>query len=269
MNKAPEAFRTISEVAEELELPQHVLRFWESRFPQVRPMKRGGGRRYYRPDDVDLLRGIRHLLYGEGYTIRGVQRILREQGGRFVQTVWQDGAPQPERIPELDAEDHDAEDGIAVAVVDAAEGAEEAESPASAAPPIGPARQPAPDTDPYGRREPSFGPVQAPPPRPAPPVAPVVVAPAPVRESLVRESFVRDTVVRDAVVPEPAARDGEAASEPAAPREPILVERAAPAPVVIQGLTDADRERLGAVLSELEACRHRLTEALAEPEQAP
>jgi DNA-binding transcriptional MerR regulator len=82
--KAPDAFRTISEVAEDLDLPQHVLRFWETRFSQIKPLKRGGGRRYYRPQDVDLLRGIRHLLYGEGYTIRGVQRILREQGLRFV-----------------------------------------------------------------------------------------------------------------------------------------------------------------------------------------
>lgn len=95
MDKAPDAFRTISEVAEELDVPQHVLRFWESRFPQIKPMKRAGGRRYYRPDDVDLLRGIRHLLYGEGYTIRGVQRILREQGPKFVQAVWQPGAAQP------------------------------------------------------------------------------------------------------------------------------------------------------------------------------
>lgn len=94
-SKAPDAFRTISEVADELDLPQHVLRFWESRFHEIKPMKRGGGRRYYRPDDIDLLRGIRHLLYGEGYTIRGVQRILREQGSKFVQAVWQDGAPQP------------------------------------------------------------------------------------------------------------------------------------------------------------------------------
>jgi DNA-binding transcriptional MerR regulator len=94
-NKAPDAFRTISEVADELDLPQHVLRFWESRFRDIKPMKRGGGRRYYRPDDVDLLLGIRHLLYGEGYTIRGVQRILREQGVRFVQEVWQEGAAQP------------------------------------------------------------------------------------------------------------------------------------------------------------------------------
>jgi len=82
--KAPEAFRTISEVAESLNLPQHVLRFWESRFAQIRPMKRGGGRRFYRPQDVDFLRGIRHLLYGQGYTIRGVQRILKEHGAAHV-----------------------------------------------------------------------------------------------------------------------------------------------------------------------------------------
>lgn len=94
-DKAPDAFRTISEVADELDLPQHVLRFWESRFREIKPMKRGGGRRYYRPDDIDLLRGIRHLLYGEGYTIRGVQRILREQSVKFVQAVWHEGSPQP------------------------------------------------------------------------------------------------------------------------------------------------------------------------------
>jgi DNA-binding transcriptional MerR regulator len=89
LNKAPDAFRTISEVADELDLPQHVLRFWESRFPHIKPLKRGGGRRYYRPEDIDLLRGIRRLLYADGYTIRGVQRILREQGVRTVQLVGQ------------------------------------------------------------------------------------------------------------------------------------------------------------------------------------
>ncbi|HVY57787.1 MAG TPA: MerR family transcriptional regulator [Xanthobacteraceae bacterium] len=104
MEKAPDAFRTISEVSEDLDVPQHVLRFWESRFAQIKPMKRGGGRRYYRPDDVDLLRGIRHLLYGEGYTIRGVQRILKEQGIKFVQVVWQEGAPQPAHGPGDDAD---------------------------------------------------------------------------------------------------------------------------------------------------------------------
>ena len=86
LDKAPDAFRTISEVADELDVPQHVLRFWETRFSQIKPMKRSGGRRYYRRDDVELLRGIRHLLYGQGYTIRGVQRILREQGIKAVQS---------------------------------------------------------------------------------------------------------------------------------------------------------------------------------------
>ena len=85
MDKAPDAFRTISEVADDLDIPQHVLRFWETRFAQIKPMKRSGGRRYYRPDDVDLLKGIRRLLYGEGYTIRGVQRILKEHGIKAVQ----------------------------------------------------------------------------------------------------------------------------------------------------------------------------------------
>jgi len=84
MEKSPDAFRTISEVADDLELPQHVLRFWETRFPQIKPMKRGGGRRYYRPDDVELLKGIRHLLYDHGYTIKGVQKLLKNNGNKFV-----------------------------------------------------------------------------------------------------------------------------------------------------------------------------------------
>ena len=84
MDKSPDAFRTISEVAEVLETPAHVLRFWESRFPQIRPVKRAGGRRYYRPSDVALLTGIKRLLHDEGLTIRGVQKILRDQGVRHV-----------------------------------------------------------------------------------------------------------------------------------------------------------------------------------------
>lgn len=87
LDKSPDAFRTISEVAEDLNLPQHVLRFWETRFPQIKPMKRGGGRRYYRPDDVDLLKGIRHLLYDHGYTIKGVQKLLKTNGNRFVAAI--------------------------------------------------------------------------------------------------------------------------------------------------------------------------------------
>ena len=105
MDKSPDAFRTISEVADELEVPKHVLRFWEGKFSQLRPMKRGGGRRYYRPEDVDLLRGIRLLLYEEGFTIKGVQKILREQGVRFVMTCWRMTAEGDERSPVADIPD--------------------------------------------------------------------------------------------------------------------------------------------------------------------
>ncbi len=85
--KAPAAFRTISEVADELHIPQHVLRFWETKFVQVHPLKRGGGRRYYRPDDITLLRRISDLLYIQGYTIKGVQRLLREGGGKLADDI--------------------------------------------------------------------------------------------------------------------------------------------------------------------------------------
>jgi DNA-binding transcriptional MerR regulator len=85
--KSPNAFRTISEVADELHIPQHVLRFWETKFPQVSPLKRGGGRRYYRPDDIVLLRRIADLLYTQGYTIKGVQRLLREGGGQLSDDI--------------------------------------------------------------------------------------------------------------------------------------------------------------------------------------
>ncbi|HEX3431674.1 MAG TPA: MerR family transcriptional regulator [Rhizomicrobium sp.] len=92
--KSPEAFRTISEVAEMLDVPQHVLRFWESRFAHIKPIKRAGGRRFYRPEDIDLLRGIRTLLYHEGYTIKGVQKILREKGVRYAAEV---GRTEPQK----------------------------------------------------------------------------------------------------------------------------------------------------------------------------
>jgi DNA-binding transcriptional MerR regulator len=87
MDKSPDAFRTISEVAEDLDLPQHVLRFWETRFTQIKPLKRGGGRRYYRPQDVDLIKGIRTMLYDQGYTIKGVQKLLRDNGNQFVAAI--------------------------------------------------------------------------------------------------------------------------------------------------------------------------------------
>ena len=102
MSKTVEAFRTISEVASELDVPKHVLRFWEARFPQIKPMKRGGGRRYYRPEDLALLRGICHLLHAEGYTIKGVQKILREQGIDQVKRITEQAEP-PKEAPEAAA----------------------------------------------------------------------------------------------------------------------------------------------------------------------
>ena len=86
-NKSPEAFRTISEVSKDLSLPQHVLRFWETKFVQIKPIKRGGGRRYYRPEDVMLLKGIKNLLYNDGYTIRGVQKVIKENGTKKILSV--------------------------------------------------------------------------------------------------------------------------------------------------------------------------------------
>ena len=117
MDKSPEAFRTISEVGAELDVPQHVLRFWETKFSQIKPMKRAGGRRYYRPNDVELLQGIRHLLYEEGYTIRGVQKLLRENGASFAIEVARTGAlPSQEATPVDEVDTADASSGLAAAV---------------------------------------------------------------------------------------------------------------------------------------------------------
>lgn len=161
MDKGPEAFRTISEVAAELDLPQHVLRFWETKFTQVKPIKRAGGRRYYRPGDIELLRGIRSLLYGEGYTIRGVQRILREQGARKViglargepLTDIPADDPQSRDEPRFEFEDDEDEAPpvrpgravLAARAVDAAEEAEAAqEADDDAVEPVAPVRRRAP-----------------------------------------------------------------------------------------------------------------------------
>jgi DNA-binding transcriptional MerR regulator len=146
LDKAPGAFRTISEVADEIDVPQHVLRFWESRFAQIRPMKRGGGRRFYRPEDVDLLRGVRHLLYGEGYTIRGVQRILREQGVGSVQEVWRAGAEPPPPLCDEDRAEDEGDESLAA---------------------FAPTRERADEPRAPPRREPSFAPADAGKPRPA------------------------------------------------------------------------------------------------------
>ena len=126
MDKSPDAFRTISEVAEDLDLPQHVLRFWETRFTHIKPMKRGGGRRYYRPLDVDLLKGIRHLLYDQGYTIKGVQRLLRENGAQFIialgsgDTAAADAISQKKQAAVREEEAHSAGQDRADAAAEAA-----------------------------------------------------------------------------------------------------------------------------------------------------
>jgi DNA-binding transcriptional MerR regulator len=101
--KGPEAFRTISEAADELHVPQHVLRFWETKFPFIRPMKRAGGRRFYRPSDIAVLRGVRRLLHDEGYTIKGVQRLHREQGVRRLVAAGEGGGGIPARFAEGEA----------------------------------------------------------------------------------------------------------------------------------------------------------------------
>jgi DNA-binding transcriptional MerR regulator len=199
--KSPEAFRTISEVAEDLDLPQHVLRFWETRFPQIKPLKRGGGRRYYRPEDVLLLRGIRQLLYGEGYTIRGVQRILREQGVRYAVGLGGDalrtsrreappqGGPQAEergRIePRLadttDDAELEAEEGGAAAFIDAAPAAaDEDDGPGEATdePEAGPAEVVQPAESPRPLRFAPVHPIQ-PANDPAPPATAAAAPPRP------------------------------------------------------------------------------------------
>lgn len=118
MDKSPDAFRTISEAADELDLPQHVLRFWETRFTQIKPLKRGGGRRYYRPDDVQLLKGIRHLLYDQGFTIKGVQRILKDQGAKHVVAIGETGSIRP-ISPQPPVEPADAVDAVEFVEIDA------------------------------------------------------------------------------------------------------------------------------------------------------
>lgn len=180
LDKAPDAFRTISEVAEELEVPQHVLRFWETRFTQIRPMKRSGGRRYYRPDDVDLLRGIRRLLYGEGYTIRGVQRILKEHGIKAVQALTESGpaafGPIERGVREDDTHDDDMHEELALDA-DALDSDDDIDDD-------GDDRADVAEDAPSPRREPVLSPPRRPESAPPPAMHPAVVRPAVEQERL-------------------------------------------------------------------------------------
>jgi DNA-binding transcriptional MerR regulator len=238
LNKAPDAFRTISEVAEELDLPQHVLRFWESRFPHIKPLKRGGGRRYYRPEDVDLLRGIRRLLYADGYTIKGVQRILREQGVRTVQSV---GQGQDVAILTTPAQHPPADD-------DAPGGGEE--NGARAAPGVAPneSRPPADAEDEDSAPAPVVALARlAPPPKNGPIVEAEVMAVVPLAK--VEATKERVPVAASAAGPIAVAVSSAAALSP---------------PYAVQSLAARDLDRLKQALADLEACRRLLDRAMEE-----
>lgn len=270
MDKAPDAYRTISEVADDLDLPQHVLRFWETRFGQIRPLKRGGGRRYYRPEDIDLLKGIRHLLYGEGYTIRGVQRIIKESGVKAIQSLGRgEGAAAlqkpkgPEIIDPLDRAPPLAHEGGPVATLAAPQAGHQ---PFAAAQglrqhePVGGQHHPLAESDdvdddeepldlPAVRTlgEPSFG--------PSVPAAGVARAEGP--------PFVPPgsglSAAKAAPVP-PAQPSAEAAYAMPSARGRVAMPTEPAAPVV-RGLAIDDVRRLQAALYELLECRKRLDEA--------
>ncbi|BAT60762.1 MerR family regulatory protein [Variibacter gotjawalensis] len=226
MDKAPDAFRTISEVADELDVPQHVLRFWETRFGQIRPMKRGGGRRYYRPDDVDLLRGIRHLLYGEGYTIRGVQRLLKDNGAKFVQGVWmtegtetaQTASPPAVPADEVEDAEDEVEDETEEDAEDEAEDTDATDDEDSD-------DDEGDEEEAENRKEPTFA---KPAPRVLPRTNPVAIA--------------------------PAAAPPTASAQPARPQ---IIQQ-------VVSLSAEDRRKLEAALFELGECRRLLDLALKE-----
>ncbi len=235
MDKAPDAFRTISEVAEDLDLPQHVLRFWETRFQQIKPMKRGGGRRYYRPDDVDLLRGIRHLLYGEGYTIRGVQRILKDHGVKFVQNVWQAGAPQPARVA---ADQTNGDEPELTRPLPGRRG-EEGKRLFGLIPPFGRGEENSAEDD--ARIEPAL-------------------------EAGEPDDEVEDIDEGEEAEDEAAAPAPQTAASPSRPAPPVELERRPqPAPAVqVPTLLRDDLQRLRGALHELTECRRLLDAAMTE-----
>lgn len=271
MDKAPDAYRTISEVADDLDLPQHVLRFWETRFGQIRPLKRGGGRRYYRPEDIDLLKGIRHLLYGEGYTIRGVQRIIKESGVKAIQALGRgEGAAAlqkpkgPEIIDPLDRAPPLAHEGGAVATL--------------AAPQVG--HHPFPATQGLRQHEPAGGqhhplaesddvdddeePLDLPAVRTLGepsfrPAAPAAAAVARVEGSAFAPPGSGFSAAKATPVP-PAQPSAETAHAMPSARGRVAMPTEPAAPVV-RGLAIDDVRRLQAALYELLECRKRLDEA--------
>ncbi len=258
MEKDADAFRTISEVGEELGLPQHVLRFWETRFTQIKPVKRGGGRRYYRPDDVDLLRGIKHLLYAEGFTIKGVQRILREENPRFVQAVGREGRMPPLGEP-LDhdhaSDEHSGDDhsldahSIDVGFGDLSDAIDEAVW-AIHQPPIEP-------VVPSRRIEPAFGastPVNQPLQEPHLHVPPLNLPPSAGLTARHEPSFA-------APAPDHALFAAEVSEPVAVPRKVKPKQLALFEGMGDEGLSAKDREALRTVLERIDECRKILASA--------
>ncbi len=291
MDKAPDAYRTISEVADDLDLPQHVLRFWETRFAQIRPLKRGGGRRYYRPEDIDLLKGIRHLLYGEGYTIRGVQRIIKESGVKAIQALGRgEGAaslPKP-KGPEIIGAEAVADDAGGPDFDESAE--VESREPADSglrsglkalfrgeranvrpSPPLVLDAEPAGPPlsgDSYGerpfsdfRREPVMDGSSR---RDA---AAREIRPADPDDDADDEAAISagadfHAPARPPAVPEQPRRGPEMAAAPIAQRMPSQAAERAPAPTAPRRLSTEDVRRLQAAIYELTECRKRLDQAI-------
>jgi DNA-binding transcriptional MerR regulator len=294
MEKSPDAFRTISEVADHLDTPAHVLRFWESRFPQIKPVKRAGGRRYYRPADVALLAGIRHLLHDEGLTIRGVQKILREQGVRHVASL--SGQTTDDAVDAvIDLQGGDAFDKLQPPIVaEPAEviplaawsgpqspPAEDARTEAflpdplwQATPPVGEATEPVsppPATEPLPPAE--MAPLTEVPAEPSEPVAeapkPWVAAPRPVQVELdfgfaappapdPAESVL--VIEPEAVEQAPAAESSPPATAPEPPEPPLVWLPAGLRALPASALTDR-AEALRPLAMRLVALRSRLQEA--------
>lgn len=261
VDKAPDAYRTISEVADELDLPQHVLRFWETRFAQIRPLKRGGGRRYYRPEDIDLLRGIRHLLYGQGYTIRGVQRIIKESGVKAIQALGRgEGftAPAkpggPDIVAPVEPQPVPAEPprpGIAASLrgLFAPNGA----PPTRAEPPIGWSHEVEPEPPPTLAAEPEASGFDEPFDDGGEEMVPEPPVSAPARRQPVRPEPVAATVD----LPAPPVRPVVAA-----PAEPPATARGQTLRFAPAVLAPEDVRRLQAALYELTECRRRLDQVL-------
>ena len=230
-HKSAEAFRTISEVAIELDVPQHVLRFWESRFNQIKPVKRAGGRRYYRPEDIDLLKGIRALLYSDGLTIRGVQKVLKERGQRHVADLGRGEAPPPVQVIEK------------IVYI---------EKPAPAAPAVQPAPQPMAKPARKSRAHLRAVPDTL--------DLPFFDTPAPSRDFPTLDqapALVVETVAEMDVVAEPSIEPAVELEVVPESEMAVEIEALVEAPVD-DGLPAADRERLEELLDELSGLKSRL-----------